>query len=262
MPDEYQFITIRCLEERFFLTPSAAVNLLLAKWLKLALRLYGVQLFAFVAMSNHLHMVIRAPLGGVPSAMQYFLSNVARGINRLRGRRGYFWSGRYHAQPILDVGAFRDRVTYTLTNPVSAGLVSHAIDWKGLTSAAALEFQAKMSASDQLPEDESKVPLDVPEWADALYWQEQRNEIDERCARENITVTLPLISDHNHRPASSKRGPQPLCFASLASIREQFKLTWKAFRAAYAAASIAYRNGDHSVEFPKGSYRPRLDAIG
>lgn len=256
MPDEYQFISIRCLEERFFLSPSAAVNLLLANWLRLALRLYGVQLFAFVAMSNHLHMVIRAPLGGLPAMMQYFLSNVARGINRLRGRHGYFWSGRYHAQPILDLAAFRDRVGYTLANPVNAGLVPHATDWKGLTSAAALEFHARNVADDLSDQSDPGIPLDVPDWADELYWVEQRRDLDERCARADVGIPAALITDHNYRPQAPKRGRQPLCFASIASIREEFKLAWKAFRAAYRIASIAYRAGDHSVEFPEGSFRP------
>jgi REP element-mobilizing transposase RayT len=67
-------------------------------------------LIAYVAMSNHLHLVVRAPKDNLPEAMQFLLSKIARATNAIRNRRGPVWSDRYHAQVILDDDALFDRV--------------------------------------------------------------------------------------------------------------------------------------------------------
>ena len=75
-----------------------------------SVRLHGVELFAFGVMSNHLHLMLRAPRGNLPGFMQYFLSNVSKKVGRLVGWSGSFWERRYSAEPILDETALLERL--------------------------------------------------------------------------------------------------------------------------------------------------------
>jgi REP element-mobilizing transposase RayT len=49
-------ITRRCSERRFFLRPDALVTQIFLYCLGTAAAMFGVQLHAFVAMSNHYHL--------------------------------------------------------------------------------------------------------------------------------------------------------------------------------------------------------------
>ena len=61
--DKLYFITNRTLQGRFLLKPSPYVNNLIGGVLARALRLFNVQLYAFVFASNHFHMVVKAAGG-------------------------------------------------------------------------------------------------------------------------------------------------------------------------------------------------------
>lgn len=135
LPDRAYLITARCFEERFFLAPdSEALNLIVATCLAQAASKFRLDLFAYVVMSNHVHLVVRAPHGGLPEAMQLFLSQVARRVNILRNRRGPVFSDRYHHQTICDEGALHNAIRYVLYNPVRAGAASTTDAWAGLSS--------------------------------------------------------------------------------------------------------------------------------
>jgi len=58
-------VTNRTLEERFWLKPTAETRKILGGWLAYAAQRYGVELYAFVVMSNHVHLLLRAPLGNL-----------------------------------------------------------------------------------------------------------------------------------------------------------------------------------------------------
>lgn len=91
-----------------------------------------VDVFAFVAMSNHVHLVARTHGKNLAKFMGYFKARVAEGINYLTGRRGPLFSRRYDAQRILNDHAACGRVAYTIDNPRKANLVAHHNEWPGL----------------------------------------------------------------------------------------------------------------------------------
>jgi REP element-mobilizing transposase RayT len=101
-PSSVFLVTIRCLQGRLFLRPSRETYEVLGGVLARAVRLAGVELFAFNFASNHLHLIVRAPRGNLPQFMQYLLTNVSKKIGTLVNWRGAFWERRYAAQPILD----------------------------------------------------------------------------------------------------------------------------------------------------------------
>jgi hypothetical protein len=78
--------------------------------------------FAVVVMSNHLHLVVRAPGKNLAAFMGYFLARVAQTLNLLLGRVGPVFPRRYDAQPILDEeGCTRRRVVRSLHDRLPRG---------------------------------------------------------------------------------------------------------------------------------------------
>jgi REP element-mobilizing transposase RayT len=71
-----------------------------------------VEVFAVVVMSNHLHLVVRAPGKNLAAFMGYFLARVAQTLNLLLGRVGPVFPRRYDAQPVLDEEAAAGRIKY------------------------------------------------------------------------------------------------------------------------------------------------------
>src|SRR5262249_54095988 len=101
-----------------------------------AVRKHGIEVFAYVVMSTHVHLLLRAPQGNLPRFMQYLLGNISKKIGALIGWRGSFWQCRYSAQPVLDEAAFLDRVRSLLAHGVKEGLVRRCHEWPGLSSLA------------------------------------------------------------------------------------------------------------------------------
>ena len=133
---EIFFVTVRCYQRRYLLRPSTDTNELLGGVLARAVRLHGVELFAFSIISNHIHLLVRAPRGNLPRFMQYLATNVSKKVGRLVRWGGSFWGRRYAAEPILDETALLGRLRYVLSHGVKEGLVRRCRDWPGLSCSA------------------------------------------------------------------------------------------------------------------------------
>ena len=92
-----------------------------------------VEIFALIAMSNHIHMVIRTPKRNCAAFLRDFKSMVAKHANRVHGRSGPLWARRADVQPILDDDAAAACVAYTIDNPRKANLVTDPEQWPGLS---------------------------------------------------------------------------------------------------------------------------------
>lgn len=288
LPERAYLITARCFEERFFLAPdSRTVTNAVAICLAQAAAKYGLQVFAYVAMSNHLHLIVRAPRGGLPDAMQLFFSQVARRINLLRGRKGPVFSDRYHHQTICDDAALRNAVRYVLLNPERAGAATSASTWHGLSS-----FDDTCNNSVLLCT--KRVRAGEIVW---LTERVQRKDIDHRLAsvaegneehlvlachsaallgeggaeahrkfvdsllaedlelRRRSQSSLGQIPSAFERPVVSKRSRAPSCIASTTHARKAYIAERRAFVAAYRTASARFRRGE-DARFPPGCCLP------
>ena len=83
----------------------------------------GIEVYAFVFLSNHFHILVRDTKGTFAAFMWYFQGNVARAINRELERKGGFWSREYDDVIVTGDEEFLDRYAYTVGNAVKAGLV-------------------------------------------------------------------------------------------------------------------------------------------
>ena len=127
-PEHVYFVTNRCEQERLFLLPRLEVKRLIGAWLAKSLAEHGdgIELYAFIFLSNHFHLLLRDTKGQLPGFMWYFQLNLAKAVNHLLNRRGHFFCREYDAAPVLTDADFENRYAYILTNAVKAGLLEHA----------------------------------------------------------------------------------------------------------------------------------------
>ena len=89
------------------------------------------QLYAWVVMPNHAHLLL-TPQDGWPLSqiMKDMKSFTSREANKLLGRRGQFWMEDYFDRYVRDANHFANAIAYIENNPVKAGLVKTASEWR------------------------------------------------------------------------------------------------------------------------------------
>jgi putative transposase len=136
IPGTTYLVTRRCTQRQFLLRPSPTTNAIFLYVLGVAAMKFGVQLHAFVVLSNHFHAVVSDPDARLPAFEQYLDSLVARAVNASLGRWEAFWApSSYSAVRLLEPGDIIDKIAYVLANPVAAGLVHAGREWPGVWSA-------------------------------------------------------------------------------------------------------------------------------
>jgi len=139
-PGAIWLVTNRCELEQILLFPSKRINELIGAWLARALKMFGdgIDLFGFIFLGNHLHLLLRDNKGQLPKFMWHFQTNLAKTINRELGRReGRLFARRYDAELVDGQDDLLHKYAYVLGNAVKAGLVERASDWPGLSSLGA-----------------------------------------------------------------------------------------------------------------------------
>jgi REP element-mobilizing transposase RayT len=282
------FLTIRCIQGRLFLCPTERTNEIVGGALARAVRLAGVELFAFVFASNHLHLLVRAPRCNVPQFMQHLLTNLSKKVGAVVGWRGAFWERRYSAEPVLDDEALIGRIRYILSHGVKEGYVATCREWPGLSS---LEMML----------DDQPRRYRWFHWSDR--WKERRagkpcGRFDERCARgeDLVLARVPLpafqdpttrrrtlesmvqaIEEHGaekhkrfrgrdwvlaqrpqHRPERPARSPRPLCHTTSRQLLDEYREKVRTYTTLFRTASPRWRSGDFTAQFPAGATRPMV----
>lgn len=92
-------------------------------------RASGVQIWAWVLMPNHVHLIL---VPSDPDGLRRCLSAVHRRyaghVHARLKRTGHFWQGRFGCVA-MDEAHLGAALRYLALNPVRAGLVKHAADW-------------------------------------------------------------------------------------------------------------------------------------
>jgi putative DNA methylase len=91
----------------------------------------GHTIARWVIMPNHLHLLITVhPARRLSSVLRSFKGFTAQRANQVLGTSGPFWFPEYFDRYIRDAEHYSRAVRYIDTNPVRAGLVENAADWK------------------------------------------------------------------------------------------------------------------------------------
>jgi putative transposase len=169
-----------------FLRPDRRVTQVFEYLLGWCARRHGIQIHAYVAMSNHYHLVLTDVGGTLPAFTQDFHSLVARAVNHLLGRCESFWDPRpTSVVALLGGGAVIEKMAYTLANPVRARLVGRARAWGGATSAGMQFGRARRAArprkffSEKMPAF-TELELVRPPWCEELGDRELLRGVERR----------------------------------------------------------------------------------
>jgi REP element-mobilizing transposase RayT len=103
------------------------------------------ELWAWCVMPNHVHVIMRQlegwPLQRVVHSWKSFTANQ---INKIHGRAGSVWQREYFDRFMRDNDELSTTIEYVEQNPVAAGLVERAEDWRW--SSAHLRARSKVPA--------------------------------------------------------------------------------------------------------------------
>ena len=97
--------------------------------LERAVRRSGWSLYAFVFLTNHLHLVLKTPRPNLAKGMQLFLSSYANGWARRHRHCGHLFQGRYRTELVEDETYLWVLTRYVHLNPVRAGLAATPEAW-------------------------------------------------------------------------------------------------------------------------------------
>ena len=99
-------------------------------------------------MDNHVHLIlVPSKQDGLRGAVAEAHRRYSRAINFREGWRGYLFQGRFASFPMDDPHLMR-AIRYVENNPVAAGMVKRAVDWRW--SSAASHIAGQPTADDPL----------------------------------------------------------------------------------------------------------------
>jgi len=278
-------VTTSTIQGRHLLRPSPELNRIVLGIVGRALERYPLLLHAIVVLSTHIQLLLTVLDAEMLSAfMNYVNSKIAIEVGRMTKWRARFWSGRYHAIPVLTDDAQVARLRYNLGHGCKEGLVRRPEEWPGVHSVGALVAGEELVGtwidrtrarrdrkSPDLEEYKTtyKVVLHpLPCWVELTEDERRRlcAELVEEVVREaaqdgKLKGRRPvgakaILRQHPwYKPATVKRSPAPPCHASTDLARQVYLDQRAEFRHTYRFASVQYRQGNE-CEFPPHCFLP------
>jgi putative transposase len=118
----------------------------------------GTRCLAWCLMDNHVHLVLVPPtVDALRATLAPLHTRYAARINIREGWSGHLFEGRYWSYP-MDDAHLMVAVRYVENNPVAAGLVTNAADWRWSSA------RAHISGNDDGLTDVDTLGQHVPNW--------------------------------------------------------------------------------------------------
>jgi REP-associated tyrosine transposase len=284
-------ITARTLQGRYLMRPSERVNEIILGILGRAQALYEIELHAFIFLSNHLHLMLRAiSVFQMSDFVGYVKGNIARELGHEYNWLERFWGRRFHSQSIGDSEASQASwFRYILANGCKEGLVSSPLEWPGVSSAPTLyrgESTLQGTWFDRTMQDEARrrgqgdvespsrqvVRLTPPPFL--AGWSPERRQayviqaieaLEAETARRNRQQKCEPLGARAIRRQSPHDKPKhfeasPATVFHAATLEDFWPMFYARLRklAAYYLAATRLRRGEMNCSFPADSHRPPL----
>lgn len=110
------------LDERDYLTWHDLVALTADK--------FGFICHAYCQMPNHFHLLLQTPLPNLSDGMHFLNCVYSQNFNVRHGLTGHVFQGRFHSVLLEQEAHFLELARYITLNPVRAGMVASALDWR------------------------------------------------------------------------------------------------------------------------------------
>jgi len=91
---------------------------------------FEVDIFTYVLMSNHYHLLVRTNRANLKKAMQWFGTTYTRRFNNRNCKKGHLFQGRYKSILVQNDAYLMQLSCYIHRNPLRAGIVRRLIDYK------------------------------------------------------------------------------------------------------------------------------------
>jgi putative transposase len=106
-----------------------------------AVKRFGWSVTAWVLMTNHFHLVLQTPEPNLSKGMHWLNSAYANWYNRIHGRCGHLFQGRFKALLVDQEAYFAEVLRYVVLNPVRAKMCERPEDyrWSSYRATAGLE---------------------------------------------------------------------------------------------------------------------------
>lgn len=257
---------------------------------------YGVTLYAFVLQGNHDHLASAFPGANRAHFMRDLNSQIARICKRLVPEvgRGKFWERRYASQELPRNEDIEEYFFYCALQPVRAGLTEHPRDYPGYNSFEdaingverefafiewakyrnALRFNPKVDIAkytktytlkySRLPgyehlSKEAYRNLMLRKFEERrLAIVEERRKLGKGFPAPGMLKKVKPGSEPRSTKTSTRNSPRPLVLCACPSTKRERLSSYFSLVARYKDASARYLEGEISVRFPPGTYRPPL----
>jgi REP element-mobilizing transposase RayT len=91
---------------------------------------FEIDMFAYVLMDNHFHLLLRTRQANLPKAMQWLGTTYTRKFNNRHDRSGHLFQGRYKSILVENDQYLLHLSCYIHRNPLRAGIISRLADYR------------------------------------------------------------------------------------------------------------------------------------
>jgi len=122
-------VTLRCNNREFLFTvPSFELFLEIVQQARTK---FPIALYNYCLMTNHVHLLFKVGTDDALSETMHWIStSFSRRFNRLRGRHGHLWEGRFRSAIVEEDSYFFRSMAYIDLNPVRARMAVTPIEYR------------------------------------------------------------------------------------------------------------------------------------
>jgi REP element-mobilizing transposase RayT len=290
-PDLIQLITCRTINSALWFLNNKPLEDRILAYLAKYVEKHQVELYGFVFLGNHYHMLARFPKGNRAVFFKNFNARVAESVrfNVPEFRGGPLFDRRYTPQPLPTDYDVLHYFKYCALQPVSAGLTERISEYPGYNSFsdailgraktyklfnfgkynAAKRYNPNVKIQDfvdnhilrykKLPEFES---LSRNDYSRLLFNEIEQNRLElvksrKEAGKSFVGVQILRRVKAGSFPHNTKKGGiRPLVLSFCKEAKAQYLNLYFAIVEDYRKAVEKYFAGDFNVEFPPGTYRP------